>query len=148
MTPTLIGRIQTRIFLIAVVGTLWTLLVGPFVPGVPDGAGLGDVYELLFKVLAAVLLLGIAWELLYHGLMQWRWEKDWPTLFGFLTGINEGILLWILLEAEAIPWIDGSMPGSTFLFHFATTWLVTWLFAHGPMQVIFFRWRFRGGRLL
>ena len=33
MTPTLIGRIQTRLFLVATVGVLWTLLLGPLLSG-------------------------------------------------------------------------------------------------------------------
>jgi hypothetical protein len=38
-----------------------------------------------FLVLLAVAVLGVVWELIYHFLMQFRWEKDWPTLFGLLT---------------------------------------------------------------
>ena len=37
-----------------------------------------------------VVVLGVGWELVYHLLMQFRWEKDWPTLFGLLVGVPEG----------------------------------------------------------
>jgi hypothetical protein len=37
MIPNLNGRIQTRIFAVVVIGGLWTLLVTPFLPGIPDG---------------------------------------------------------------------------------------------------------------
>jgi hypothetical protein len=30
--PTLNGRIQTRIFLLAVVGSIWTLIITPILP--------------------------------------------------------------------------------------------------------------------
>ncbi len=146
MTPTLSGRIQTRIFLVATVGVVWTLLIGPLLDPLADG-GLGDVYRLGFGALVLVALVGIPWELLYHGLQQFRWEKDWPTLFGLITGINEGIVVYLLLSA-GVPWDVGDVPGAVFTLHFATTWIVIWLVANGPMRVVFIRWRFRGGQLL
>lgn len=146
MTPTLIGRIQTRIFLVVVIGTVWTLLIGPFLPR-PPGAGLGDVYDGAFAALAAVLIAGVVWELLYHGLQQLRWEKDWPTLFGLVTGVNEGIVAYVLIR-RGFPYDAGDIPGLTFAMHFATTWIVLWLWVNGPMRVLFVHWRFRGGRLL
>ncbi len=30
--------------------------------------------------------------------MQFRWEKDWPTMFGYLTGINEGIVAYLVAD--------------------------------------------------
>ena len=45
------------------------------------------------------------WEFVYQLLMQFRWEKDWPTLFGYLTGINEGILVYVVADKL------GSNPG-------------------------------------
>ncbi|MGH9278991.1 MAG: hypothetical protein ACRD12_12910 [Acidimicrobiales bacterium] len=140
MVPTLLGRIQTRIFLLVVIGGLWTLVIGPFLP--VSGATVGDKYETAFKVLGVVLLLGIGWELLYHFLMQFRWEKDWPAFFGFWTAIPEGLLAWFVVK----DWLD--VPGAAYVLQFATTWIVAWLFVNGPMRVPFLRWRFRGGRLV
>jgi hypothetical protein len=82
MLPTLAGRIQTRLALLAVVGGLVTAIIAPVLP-IP--APLADRYRNAFLVLAAVAVLGVGWELAYHLLMQWRWEKDWPTLFGLVT---------------------------------------------------------------
>ena len=145
MVPTLNGRIQTRILLLAVVGGLITLIIVPVLPG---SAPLGDKYQNGFLVLLSVAVLGVLWELLYHLLMQWRWEKDWPTLFGLLEGIPEGALIWALLVAGAIPGIVGSVSGADFLIQFILVWLGVWLAANGPMRVPFIRWRFRGGRLV
>jgi hypothetical protein len=147
MIPTLNGRLQTRIFAILVIGGLWTLIITPILPGT-SGAPLGDLYEVTFSILLTVLVLGIGWEFIYHGLQQFRWEKDWPTLFGLLTGINEGVLLWILLEAGVVPNADPSPFVRTWLTHFATTWVIIWLWLNGPMKVIFLRWRVRGGRII
>jgi hypothetical protein len=99
-------------------------------------------------VLLSVAVVGVLWELLYHLLMQWRWEKDWPTLFGLVEGVPEGALIWILLSAGAIPGIVGSVGGVAFLIQFILVWLGVWLVANGPMRVPLIRWRFRGGRIV
>lgn len=145
MTPTLVGRIQSRFFLLFFVGCTWTLLVVPVLPR-PAGATAGDVYAVTFRALLVTAVVGVGWELLYHGLQQYRWEKDWPSLFGLLTGIPEGLLVWLLLSAGVLGDVD--VPGPTFLWHFATTWIVVWLVANGPLRVVLLRWRFRGGRVV
>lgn len=148
MTPTIIGRIQTRLFLVATVGVIWTLLIGPLLTGLaPDGTTTSDVYRLAFGALVLVAVVGIVWEFLYHGMQQYRWEKDWPTLFGLITGLPEGIVVALLLSG-GLPWDVGDIPGTAYTVHFATTWVVIWLVANGPMRVLFVRWRFRGGQLL
>ncbi|SEG86874.1 hypothetical protein SAMN04489712_12024 [Thermomonospora echinospora] len=147
MLPTLSGRIQTRLFLLATVGLVVTALIVPVLPGA-GSAALGDRYRTGLVVLASVAVLGVCWELLYHFLMQFRWEKDWPTLFGLLTLVPEGLLLWGLLELDVVPGITAGPPAATFWIHFAVVWLAVWLVANGPMRVPFVRWRFRGGRLV
>ncbi|MEN3610655.1 hypothetical protein [Plantactinospora sp. ZYX-F-223] len=137
MVPVLSGRIQTRLVLLLVVGSAVTAVVTPLV---------GADYRTTFAVLAAVAVLGVGWELLYHLLMQFRWEKDWPSLFGLLTAVPEGLLLWLLLDAGLLPTVD-SAPLAAYVIHFAAVWLAVWLVANGPMRVPFLRWRFRGGRL-
>jgi hypothetical protein len=143
MVPTLNGRIQTRIVLLATVGSVLTLLVTPLLP---IHAPLGTAYKTTFIILATVIVVGIGWECIYHFLMQWRWEKDWPTSFGLVTLIPEGALVWVLLSAKLIPGVKG-MPGAAFVIDFLVVWIGTWLVANGPMRVPFLRWRFRGGRL-
>jgi len=142
VVPTLYGRIQTRIVLLIVVGGIWTLIITPFLP---TGQSLSASYRTTFLVLLTVLVLGVLWEFVYHGLQQFRWEKDWPTFFGLLTMINEGIVVWLFLSAGLVPGVD-DVPLSAFLIQFITTWLVVWLVANGPVQIFFSRWRFRGGR--
>ncbi|HVB43848.1 MAG TPA: hypothetical protein VNF47_14255 [Streptosporangiaceae bacterium] len=145
MLPTLAGRIQTRLVLLALVGGLVTLLIGPLLPAT---APLSVVYRNMFLVLAAVAVIGIGWECVYHFLMQWRWEKDWPQLFGFLTCVPEGLLIWYLLRAGAIPGIEGTVAASVFVPDFLAVWVAVWLLASGPMRVVNIRWRFFGGRLV
>ncbi|EFC83546.1 hypothetical protein CcI49_24190 [Frankia sp. CcI49] len=144
MVPTLAGRLQTRLFLLATVGVVLTVLVTPLLP---VDAPLGTAYRASFGVLFAVALLGLGWELAYHGLQQFRWEKDWPTMFGLLTALNEGLLVWLAVRADAVPGAAG-LAGSAFVIHFGVVWVGVWLCANGPMRVPFLRWRFHGGRLL
>ncbi len=134
MTPTLLGRIQTRLFLLVAVGVPWTLTVLPLVPG-PTA----DVAPSLFAALALFGAVGsIVWEPIYHLVQQFRWEKDWPISFGLLTFVPEALVVRALVGA---PW-------STFLVHAATTWLAMWLVGNGPLRVALLRWRFRGGRVV
>jgi len=145
MVPTLNGRIQSRLFLMVVVGGLITLVIVPVLPG---STPIEDKYRNGFLALISITVLGVLWEFLYHFLMQWRWEKDWPTLFGLVTGVPEGLLVWLLLSAGAIPGIVGTVSGAAFVIQFTVIWLGAWLVANGPMRVPFIRWRFNGGRLV
>ena len=145
MVPTLLGRVQTRLFLLAIVGGAVTALITPLLPA---AGPISQRYQTTYVVLAAVAVLGIGWELIYHLLMQWRWEKDWPTLFGLLTLIPEGILVWALATRQMLPGLPGPVPSMAFAIHFVLVWLIVWMVANGPMRVPFVHWRFRGGQLM
>jgi hypothetical protein len=170
MTPVLFGRIQTRLFVLFTVGALWTLLISPFLlvnaPG-QDGykiaftidnmvgdSGLVATYKLAFAALVITAIFGcLVWEPLYHFLMQFRWEKDWPALFHLLSMIPEGISTFLLLHIGILNPLQTEsgapfVPVAAYAFLFFTTWIVTWLVANGPMKIFFVRWRFSGGRLV
>ncbi|UBU10862.1 hypothetical protein [Nonomuraea gerenzanensis] len=139
MIPTLAGRVQTRLFVLATVGVVLTALLALVLP-----MSFGEA----FLVLLAVAVVGVGWELVYHLLMQFRWDKDWPTLFGLLTAVPEGLLMWLLLDAGLVPGVEGPVPFWAFAVMFGVVWIGQWLFANGPMRVLFVQWRLRGGRLL
>lgn len=142
MIPTLAGRIQTRLFLLATVGLAWTIVVVPFLP--KRGAPIGDVYAATILALFVVALFGVGWEALYHAIQQYRWEKDWPILYALVEGVPEGIVAYVVVNG-----IVADMPHPvTFFLHFFSTWILVWLTAIGPMRVVFLRWRYRGGRVL
>jgi hypothetical protein len=130
--------------LLATVGVALTAAVTPVLP---VDAPLSTRYHTTFLLLAAVAVLGVGWELIYHFLMQFRWEKDWPSLFGLITLVPEGALVWTLAELGHVPRVTAP-PLTAFTVHFVTVWLGVWLVANGPMRVPFLRWRFRGGRLI
>jgi hypothetical protein len=148
MVPTFSGRIQTRLFLLICIGIPWTLIITPLAPHHP-GASIGHLYETTFWVLAEVIVVGcLFWEPLYHGLMQFRWEKDWPIMFLLLEGIAEGLTAYGLLHAVGPHPNPPAATAATFVVDFAVLWVLVWLTAIGPMRVLFHRWRFRGGQIL
>lgn len=150
MTPTLLGRLQTRIFLAVTAGLGWTVLAVPWLPlpaGVPDHTA----YRIALQALGLMTAAGLAWELIYHALQQGRWDKDWPSLFMLLTVVNEAVPLWLLLHAVHVIhgtdwWTSPALP--FYATYVATTWGAIWLFAQGPIRVLHVRWRFEGGQVL
>lgn len=121
----------------------WTIFVTPILP-VGD-ATLGTAYGITIAAIILTALLGVGWELLYHFLQQYRWEKDWPTVLGLIVAIPEGLFAWWCLQNE-IPWSVGEVQASTFLTMFITLWILVWAIINGPLQIFFLRWRYRGGR--
>jgi hypothetical protein len=142
MTSTYFGRVQTRLFVVFTVGLLWALVLTPFL-SLPSG----DAYKVTLTTLGWVALLGVVvWEPVFHFLQQFRWEKDWPAMFLLLQVVPEAVLVRVVLDRT----LTTSEPVGmgTFVLHFATTWLLIFLFLQGPMRVPFLRWRFRGGRIV
>ncbi|GAA5155071.1 hypothetical protein GCM10023340_39700 [Nocardioides marinquilinus] len=146
MLPTLNGRIQTRLFMLATWGVFWTLVLTPLLLEAS-----GAAYRVTFILLATVAVLGVLWELVYHGLMQWRWEKDWPTFFGFITCINEGALIILLLKLNLVPGLGFDseyVPVGDFLVLFLVIWMTIFVWTNGPMRIFNIHWRFFGGRIV
>ncbi|WP_405182317.1 hypothetical protein OG225_15460 [Nocardia sp. NBC_01377] len=147
MLPTLNGRLQTRLLVLGAVGFLVALLITPLLP--TGSLNLGQAYRVTLSVLLATILVGLLWELLYHFLQQFRWEKDWPTMFGLLTILNEGLLIWVLLRGTTVIVPAQLRPSATaFVIQFAITWLLFWILVNGPIRLVFHRWRYNGGRFL
>lgn len=117
----------------------------PLIAVITSGLTVVQAWNAGLVMLLWITALGIAWEVLYHGLMQFRWEKDWPTGFGLLTALNEGLVLWLVEGAFSPGWRP---PAWIFVIAFNSTWLLIFLVANGPMRVVSLRWRFRGGRLI
>lgn len=155
MTPTLNGRIQSKLFLLLIIAPLWTLVITlvlvPLVSGSDASmtASYGVVLVNALQVLVWTAVVGILWEFLWHALQQRRWEKDWPILYGMLQFIPEGIVIFFIVNpAFGGLTTAGGVPTAAFVVHFITTVLVTWAWINGPHRVFFIRWRFEGGRFV
>lgn len=152
MTPTIAGRIQSKLFLLLFIGPIWNAFIALFLQG-----GWFDNWVAILQVLLWTAVLGILWELLWHALQQFRWEKDWPILFGLLQFIPEGIVVYFLTAASfaGLVWVPAAgdlnpvgVGTGSFLWSFITTVLVTWTWINGPHRIFFIKWRFEGGRFV
>lgn len=131
------------------VGLPWTLILAPFLP-VPARIHLGEVYHLTLATLGVVLIVGFLWDGIYYGLQQFRWDKDWPSSFALLSGVNEGVSTWLVVQTFSSSHAPIALPHlgfPSFAIHFSTTWLLLWLVMQGPLRLVALRWRFQGGRL-
>ena len=130
MTPTLLGRWQTRALLLLTVGLFLTcpfLIFGP-TPLIN-----------LFLVIA----LGFFWDILYTYLQRFRWDRDWPPAFQLAAGVAEGLVVYLIDRLLGFP-----APLPLFLVHYGLVWTATFLMSQGPMRLLFPRWRYRGGQWL
>lgn len=138
MTPTYLGRIQTRILLLATVGSFVTLFYGILAAFLNNNF---VAFFIPFLILFLVAIFGIFWDILYNYAQKLRWDRDWPPAFSFITAFIEMLpvmLIALLLNVHPI----------LFLFHYWSVWWATFIMALGPMRIIFPRWRFRGGQWL
>ena len=147
MTPTLIGRWQTRVALLWTVGAVLTffymLLFGAF----EQPAGSQVRWE-LFLLLGYVTLLGLVWDIFYVYLQSYRWDRDWPLAYQFFAGMAEGALVFALFYGGLLTGVLYD-PGDGWRFaaHYGTVFLATYLWLYGPMKVLLPQWRFFGGQL-
>ncbi len=143
MTPTLMGRWQTRIFLLGTLGAIVTAIYA-------IAYGEGEFWDQTFwEVLGYVALFGLGWDIVYIAIQQVKWDRDWPPFAQWLAGIWEGLVVYLVIENLGLPGIDkGSVPLDRFLLHYSSVFVVTWLWSQGPMRALFPLWRFHGGRII
>jgi hypothetical protein len=143
MTPTLFGRWQTRILLLATVGVLVTLPFA-FGPIGPPGAKSATIY---FSILGYVAGFGLIWDILYQQLQKFRWDADWPGALQLLAGIWEAVFIFMVVKIFGLPGVgrDELLP-EWFAFHYSLVWLGVYTASQTIMRILFVRWRFRGGQ--
>ncbi len=137
MTPTLIGRWQTRILLLGTLGILVTI---------PFSLNGESVY---FQVLLAIAVLGCLWDIFYNQLQTVRWDHDWPATLQVGSGIWEAFFFYVpfrylISNILKIGWLI-DIPFDKFLLHYACIWLAVFTASQTLMRIIFPRWRFHGG---
>jgi hypothetical protein len=158
MLPTLLGRWQTRILLFLCVGlpisavyAVW--LVGPAPAGrfMPWLRSLGEIiYDIRpLQVLCLLLIIGIVLDLLYIGLQQFRWDRDWPFAFQFFFSIVEFFIVLALIRIDVLPFMPASWIAAGdypyFFLHFGLVLLFSFIGLFGFIQIFMIRWRYKGG---
>ncbi|WAL62230.1 hypothetical protein [Thermocoleostomius sinensis] len=138
MTPTLIGRWQTRILLFAIVGSLVSL---PFFLITGND-------PIFFIILLYIAGFGLVWDVLYNYLQQFRWDHDWPAALQVLAALWEGIFFAIVYKLVPLPGVERQAPLWLFALHYGLAWLAIFIASQSIMRVIFPRWRFHGGQWL
>ena len=137
MIPTLVGRWQTRFFLLTVIGIPVTLVYAWVLSVIT--AREPAVIEPL-SALAAVLVIGLILDMFYMQVQRFRWDRDWPPIFGAIAGLMEGLIVFLLFS------FFQASPANVFWPHYMTVFLTTFAVSLGGMQILFPYWRFRGGR--
>lgn len=144
MTPILFGRWQTRIFLLATVGLIFSLpfafgIVGPYAPD-------RSFQPVFFWVIFWVGVLGLLWDIVYNYLQQYLWDRDWPGAFQFFACIAEGIVLGLLIKFVGLPFIPKELDLGWFIIQYAFVSVIVYFLSWAVMRILFPRWRFRGGK--
>lgn len=145
MTPTLLGRWQTRLFLLATVGALITL---PFHLGIIDTGTSTSPIPPFFPILGYIALFGMLWDILYIYIQKFRWDRDWPGAFQLLAGIWEAVFVICIVKFLGLPSVPKELLIYWFTIHYSLVWLGVYLASQSIMRILFPRWRFYGGRLL
>ena len=135
MTPTLVGRWQSRLFLLGTIGVLVTGIFAYFLQS-----------SVPFIILAGVFILGLGWDFVYNEWQKGRWDHDWPPVLQLAAGVWEGMFIFGLIYALQL--VNPLPPISVFWLHYTAVWLSTFIAAQSIMRLIFPRWRFRGGQWL
>lgn len=134
MTPTLAGRLQTRLALGLLVGLPLTLLATLLL----GGLDLGDA----LRGLAVIVVLGLGWDLLHQAVQERRWDRDWPRLLTLLSWLPEASASWLALHA-----IDSAVSLGTHLAFFSLVWGGLLAARAVLLPVLLPRWRHQGQRL-
>ncbi len=138
MTPILLGRWQSRIVLMGLFGSLVTILFG---------WSIGDLTTPFF-ILGYVLILGLLFDIAYDTIQKKRWDRDWPPLLHFASGVVEGAAIWMLIQLALLPGVSDTLSFDVFLVHYGLVWAAVFAILWGPMKVFFPSWRFDGGLVM
>jgi len=148
MTPTLAGRLQTRLLLYIFIGLPMTALFTWVVfPAIWDAA---LVPEVPFYFLTAILILGLFLDVIYMQIQRFRWDNDWPFAFQFFFSILEFLAIWGLVQINVFdPFILAEDIPSVWMAitQFVLVFIPSFIAILGFVQIFCVRWRFKGGEL-
>ena len=163
MTPTLLGRWQTRILLFLVLGLPITLAFAvwlaidetggsgatlpPWVIAIGPSPWRIDIRPI--QILCMLLLIGIVLDIIYILFQRLRWDRDWPFAFQFLVSIGEFIVVLTLISADVVPFMPAQWMSADdipyFVLHFSLVFIPSFIALLGVIQIFLIRWRFKGG---
>ncbi len=151
MTPTLLGRLQTRLLLFIVIGLPMTFLWGLYKDNWEFLIFSNSRSNLLhaFYFITCILVLGLILDPLYMQIQRFHWDQDWPFAYQFFYSIVEFLLVYAAVYADLLWFLfDGvAPPFSDAVCHFSLVFIPSFLALLGGVQIFMVRWRFKGGEL-
>lgn len=156
MTPTLLGRWQTRILLLVLIGLPVSILYGLYL-GIGEGSprailifGLA-LDPLPLRIIGVITLVGLVLDPFYIQIQKFRWDRDWPFVFQALALVFEFAIVLGLIRADLLPFVTrgGLSERDAFhvALHFSIVFVLSFIAILGIIQLFFVRWRFKGGEL-
>ena len=143
MTPTLMGRLQTRILLYIFLALPITACVSLYL----DLLEIGRFWD-PFVFITAMTVVGLILDPVYMQIQRFRWDNDWPFAFQFFFTILEfGITVGIMNAGLLDPFLVERIEASTAIFHFSLVFIPSFLALLGGVQIFLVHWRFKGGEL-
>lgn len=146
MIPTLSGRLQTRIFLFLFIGIPVTLV---FAMAQVGWTWNWPAIQIYLWFLCAVTGCGLLLDPVYIFAQTLRWDRDWPFAFQAFFSWVEFAIVYFVARAGLFPFLPEAafQSISTPAWHFTLVFVPSFLALLGPMQVLFIRWRFKGGQM-
>lgn len=151
MTPTLLGRWQTRLLLFVVLGLPITFFWGMYKEGWPwpPPTQLDSIFIQSFIFITCILVLGLVLDVLYMQIQRFHWDQDWPFAYQFFFSIVEFLIVFYAVDYDLLEVLfDRVKPTFTdAACHFALVFIPSFLALLGGVQIFMVRWRFKGGEL-
>ena len=145
MTPTLSGRLQTRLLLFVFIGLPVTLVFSRL--------WFGAVIALPFMILLWINVVGAVLDPLWIYLQHRRWDRDWPFVFQFFSMWLEALVAIAIILADVAPFLPQreAIPDGTALMGvlllFTIVFVLSFVALLGVLQIFLIRWRFNGAEL-
>jgi hypothetical protein len=145
MIPTLTGRWHTRFLLFVVIGLPVTLVWSWAVAGF--GARLDSVP---FLVIVTIFVVGLLLDPIYIQIQLFRWDRDWPFAYQFISMIFEFLIVVLLIRFDVLPYLRASTLATfndtlNVVIHFTLVFIPSFIALLGFVQIFMVRWRFKGG---
>jgi hypothetical protein len=159
MTPTLFGRWHTRILLFVFLGLPITLIFALLQVWARNQSITRLGIE-PFQIISLIFLVGLVLDPLYIFLQSFRWDRDWPFAFQFVSMIVEFLIVIGVLYLDFIPFLrdlynfvyvapSGFFSNASNIWdvciHFGMVFWPSFISLLGFVQIFAIRWRFKGG---
>ena len=147
MTPTLAGRIQSRLLLFLFIGLPVTFIYA----WVQAGGDLTSLSGVPFLFLGTLVVAGLILDPVYYWIQTYRWERDWPFVFQWASMWWEFWIVVVLIGLGLVPYLPPNQVFPTeaafwgVVLHFTLVVVPSFLALLGGIQVFMIRWRFKGG---